>query len=93
MPGEPRLQSLRRQIAALESAGRPDHGVLPFGDDRIDGCLPGGGLARGMWHTLTGDGLEHLARQAGRTHARLDHGNDADMFARRVRHAHAASPL
>lgn len=58
MPGASRLQSLRRQIASLESAGRPDHGVTPFGDDRIDGHLPGGGLPRGVWHTLTSDGLE-----------------------------------
>jgi len=62
MPGAPRLQSLRRQIASLESAnlqnGRPAHGVVPFGDDRIDSCLPGGGLARGAWHGLSGDGLE-----------------------------------
>ena len=58
MPGASRLQSLRRQIASLESAGRPDHGVTPFGDDRIDGHLAGGGLARGVWHTLTSDGLE-----------------------------------
>ena len=43
MPGASRLQSLRRQIATLESAGRPAHGVSPFGDERIDACLPGGG--------------------------------------------------
>jgi protein ImuA len=58
MPGANRLQSLRRQIARLETASRPAHGVLPFGDARIDGRLPGGGLARGAWHTLISDGLE-----------------------------------
>lgn len=58
MPGASRLQNLRASIAALESASRPAHGVLPFGDERIDGRLPGGGLARGAWHTLTSDGLE-----------------------------------
>lgn len=58
MSGEPRLQSLRRQIASLENASRPAHGALPFGDDRIDSHLPGGGLARGVWHTLTSDGME-----------------------------------
>ena len=58
MPGASRLQSLRRQIAGLEGAHRPAHGVLPFGDERIDACLPGGGLARGAWHGLTSAGLE-----------------------------------
>jgi protein ImuA len=58
MPGASRLQNLRASIASLESAGRPDHGVTPFGDERIDSHLPGGGLARGVWHTLTSDGLE-----------------------------------
>lgn len=58
MPGASRLQSLRRQIAGLENASRPAHGVLPFGDARIDDRLPGGGLARGAWHVLTSEGLE-----------------------------------
>lgn len=58
MPGANRLQTLRRQIARLEHQGRPAHGVSPFGDERIDGVLPGGGLARGAWHSLAGEGME-----------------------------------
>ncbi len=58
MTGESRLQSLRASIAGLENTSRPAHGVLPFGDARIDACLSGGGLARGAWHTLTSDGIE-----------------------------------
>ena len=38
---------------------------------------------------LAGDGLQHLAGQPGRAHARLDDGDDAQMFAA----VHAASPL
>jgi protein ImuA len=58
MSGAPRLQTLRRQIAVLERGRARGHGVSPFGDPQIDGCLAGGGLARGAWHALTGDGLE-----------------------------------
>jgi protein ImuA len=58
MTGAPRLQTLRRQIAAQQQAGRKDHGVAAFGDPVIDGCLPGGGLPRGAWHAVTADGLE-----------------------------------
>ena len=58
MPGANRLQTLRRQIARLESASRPAHGVLPFGGARIDGRLPGGGLALGAWHALVSEGAE-----------------------------------
>jgi protein ImuA len=66
MPGAARLQTLRASIAGLENASRPAHGVLPFGDPRIDERLPGGGLARGAWHSLTSDGLElEIAAAAG----------------------------
>jgi protein ImuA len=58
MPGAPRLQSLRRRIAVLERGPARAHGVAPFGDQRIDGCLAGGGLARGAWHALSGEGPE-----------------------------------
>ena len=53
-----RLQAVRAKIAALETAARPDVGVLPFGDLRIDGCLPGEGLPLGRWHEVCGAGLE-----------------------------------
>ncbi len=52
------FRALRAKIAAIETSGRPDAGVLPFGDARIDGCLPGGGLPLGRWHEVCADGLE-----------------------------------
>lgn len=53
-----RLAAMRAKIAALESAGRRETGVLPFGDTRLDGRLPGGGLPLGRWHEIIGAGLE-----------------------------------
>ncbi|THD61884.1 protein imuA [Phenylobacterium sp.] len=53
-----RLRAARAKIAVLETDGRPDAGTLPFGDPRIDGCLPGGGLPLGRWHEVCGEGLE-----------------------------------
>src|ERR1700742_3080748 len=53
-----RLNAVRAKIAALETSARPDAGALPFGDDRIDDCLPGGGLPLGRWHEVCGEGLE-----------------------------------
>jgi protein ImuA len=53
-----RLAALRARIAALEAGGRGDSESLPFGDPRIDGKLPGGGLALGAWHEVGGEGLE-----------------------------------
>jgi protein ImuA len=53
-----RLAAVRAKIAAIERAARSDHGVLPFGDERIDACLPGGGLPLGRWHEVCGEGLE-----------------------------------
>jgi protein ImuA len=51
------LARLRARIAAVEAHG--GHGrVLPFGDPRIDGRLPGGGLPLGRWHEAAGAGLE-----------------------------------
>lgn len=50
--------SLRAKIAAIEAHARRDAGVLPFGDQRIDGCLPGGGLPLGRWHEIGGVGME-----------------------------------
>lgn len=52
-------QRLRAEIARLEQADRMvDWDALPFGDRRIDACLPGGGLARGQWHEIAGPGRE-----------------------------------
>ncbi|HYG27932.1 MAG TPA: protein imuA [Caulobacteraceae bacterium] len=60
MPGAraARLSGLRAQIAALEAGTRTPTPVLPFGDARVDDCLPGGGLALGRWHELGGEGAE-----------------------------------
>ena len=53
-----RLAAVRGQVAALEAGTRTPSTVLPFGDPRVDDCLPGGGLPLGRWHELTGDGME-----------------------------------
>jgi protein ImuA len=53
-----RLAAVRAKIAALEAGGRGDSESLPFGDPRIDACLPGGGLPLGAWHELVGEGLD-----------------------------------
>src|SRR5436305_3873403 len=48
------LAALRDRIRHIEQPGR--HGVLPFGVAAIDGALPGGGLALGAVHEITGTG-------------------------------------
>jgi protein ImuA len=53
-----RLADLRAEIAVLEHAPRLSAEVLPFGDERLDACLSGGGLSLGRWHEFTGEGLE-----------------------------------
>jgi protein ImuA len=53
-----RLDAVRAQIAALQTGGRADFGVAPFGEASIDDCLPGGGLPLGRWHEIVGEGLE-----------------------------------
>ncbi|HEY3950273.1 protein imuA [Phenylobacterium sp.] len=58
LPRDGRLSAVRAKIAALETAARPDAGALPFGDARIDACLPGGGLPLGRWHEVCAEGLE-----------------------------------
>lgn len=60
MPGAraARLSGLRAQIAALEAGTRSLNPVLPFGDERVDSCLAGGGLGLGRWHELGGEGAE-----------------------------------
>lgn len=54
---EHKLRALRERLAALEG-GRRGGRVLPFGDARVDGCLPNGGLPLGRWHELAGEGPE-----------------------------------
>ena len=53
-----RLAAMRAKIAAIESGGRSDAGVMAFGDDSLDGRLAGGGLPLGRWHEITGVGIE-----------------------------------
>src|SRR5258707_3770701 len=53
-----RLAAMRAKIAAIEAGGRPDSESLPFGDERIDGRPPGGGLPLGRWHEIGGKGME-----------------------------------
>lgn len=53
-----RLAALRAEITALEPLSHAPAEVLPFGDARLDGRLPGGGLALGRWHEFVGEGLE-----------------------------------
>ena len=48
------LTALRDRIRHLEQPAR--HGVLPFGVAPIDRALPGGGLALGAVHEITGAG-------------------------------------
>jgi protein ImuA len=58
MPVEGRLVRLRAQLALIETGPAPTRAVLPFGDERIDSLLPGGGLPLGRWHEAAGEGLE-----------------------------------
>ena len=52
------LAALKAKIAAIEAGGRADSASLPFGDQRIDARLPGGGLPLGRWHEIGGAGME-----------------------------------
>jgi protein ImuA len=61
--GPVRLAALRRLIQAVVPPVR--HGVLPFGDPRVDGCLGGGGLALGVLHEVAAEGLEAETGTAG----------------------------
>jgi protein ImuA len=60
------LAALRAEIAALERGGltKPKAAVA-FGDARIDGRLPSGGLALSSWHEFAGEGLELETGAAG----------------------------
>jgi len=55
MSSKARLQAAR---ALVSPASSPPGPVLPFGDDRIDGLLPGGGLPLARWHEAGGEGLD-----------------------------------
>jgi protein ImuA len=59
MPAAPHtLAALRAEIAVLEQGARAASEVIAFGDARVDGRLPGGGLALRAWHEFAGEGLE-----------------------------------
>ena len=58
MPAKARLARLRAKLALIDATHAPATAVLPFGDERIDSVLPGGGLALGHWHEAAGEGLE-----------------------------------
>jgi protein ImuA len=55
MSREARLQAARTLVARASSPPCP---VSPFGDQRIDALLPGGGLPLGRWHEVAGEGLD-----------------------------------
>src|SRR3978361_370088 len=50
------IAALRARIRAIEWSGRPAHGVLPFGVDRLDAALPERGLSLGALHEVAGGG-------------------------------------
>ena len=53
-----RFEAVRAQVAVLEAGGAPVQAALPFGDARLDGLFPAGGLPLGCWHEVAGEGLE-----------------------------------
>lgn len=57
------IEELRARIGAIEGGGRRRCGALPFGVAALDRCLPGGGLALGALHEVSGEGpdLAHAA--------------------------------
>jgi protein ImuA len=57
------LHSLRTQLQALQPRAR--HGVLAFGDARVDACFPAGGLPLGGLHEVAADGVEAETGAAG----------------------------
>ncbi len=52
-----RLRALRARLESFDPARRSAR-TLRFGDARVDGCFPAGGLPLGCWHDLTGSGAE-----------------------------------
>ena len=55
MPGAP-LAALRARLTALQPATA--RRVWRFGDERVDNCLPGGGLPLGALHEVSAGGIE-----------------------------------
>ena len=53
-----RLAAVRAKVAALEAGDAPARAALSFGDARLDGRFPAGGLPLGCWHEVAGEGLE-----------------------------------
>lgn len=47
------IENLKARIAQIEGVGT-QHGTIPFGIESIDARLPGGGLASGALHEITG---------------------------------------
>ena len=47
------LEDLRARIAQIEGVGA-SHEAIPFGLSELDGRLPGGGIATGALHEITG---------------------------------------
>jgi protein ImuA len=58
------LDRLRERLRPLQGAARPG-AVLPFGDGRVDGCFPGGGLPLGALHEIRPEGLDSETGAAG----------------------------
>jgi protein ImuA len=56
--------SLKQKLARLERGDAHVWGVTPFGDARVDACLPGGGLPLGRLHEIAGDAMEREAPAA-----------------------------
>jgi protein ImuA len=56
LPPHEGLTALKEQVGKLAGGSLGDHGLLPFGVPAIDDALPGGGLARGAVHELSGLG-------------------------------------
>ncbi|HVV93318.1 MAG TPA: damage-inducible mutagenesis protein [Hyphomicrobiales bacterium] len=58
------LDRLRERLHVLDGGARPGK-VLPFGDGRLDGCFPGGGLPLGTLHEICPEGLDGETGAAG----------------------------
>ena len=91
MGSSPAIDLLRAKIRCLEAAERCLAGVLPFGLQEMDACLPGGGITLGALHEIggAGNGALHGAAAAlfaggimARTQGQiLWCQRDADLFA------------